>query len=73
MIYHASLRAIERALVVVDLPFEVTNLTQKKHCVLPFEFNEGKRRTCRKIEGGKEIKESIKKILNAGIPWETLV
>jgi 3-methyl-2-oxobutanoate hydroxymethyltransferase len=35
MIYHASsvVRAIERALVVVDLPFEVTSLILKKPCV----------------------------------------
>jgi ketopantoate hydroxymethyltransferase len=35
LIYHASsvVRAIERALVVVDLPFEVTSLILKKPCV----------------------------------------
>jgi 3-methyl-2-oxobutanoate hydroxymethyltransferase len=35
MIYHASsvVRAIERALVVVDLPLEVTSLILKKPCV----------------------------------------
>jgi 3-methyl-2-oxobutanoate hydroxymethyltransferase len=35
MIYHASsvVRAIERALVVVDLPFEVTSQILKKPCV----------------------------------------
>jgi 3-methyl-2-oxobutanoate hydroxymethyltransferase len=34
MIYHASsvVRAIERSLVVVDLPFEVTNQILKKRC-----------------------------------------
>jgi ketopantoate hydroxymethyltransferase len=40
MIYHASsvVRAIERALVVVDLPLEVTSLILKKPCVRQSEL-----------------------------------
>jgi 3-methyl-2-oxobutanoate hydroxymethyltransferase len=58
MIYHASsvVRAIERALVVVDLPLEVTSLILKKPFVNRIMKESGK------LEGGKEIKESIKKM-----------
>jgi len=40
MIYHASsvVRAVKRALVVVDLPLEPIKLIQKKHFVLPSEL-----------------------------------
>jgi 3-methyl-2-oxobutanoate hydroxymethyltransferase len=62
MIYHASsvVRAIERALVVVDLPLEVTSLILKKPCVRQSIMKESGGHAV-KLEGGKEIKESIKK------------
>jgi 3-methyl-2-oxobutanoate hydroxymethyltransferase len=63
MIYHASVvRAIERALVVVILPGKLS--IQKKAYVLPSNNENGGHA----VESGKKIKESIKKILNAGIP-----
>jgi 3-methyl-2-oxobutanoate hydroxymethyltransferase len=70
MIYHASsvVRAIERALVVVDLPFGSYHLILKKPCVLSIRIMKEVNGHAVKLEGGKEIKESIKKILNAGIP-----
>jgi 3-methyl-2-oxobutanoate hydroxymethyltransferase len=69
MIYHASsvVRAIERALVVVNLLLEVINLIQKSFTFF-HSNNEESGGHAVKLEGGKEIKESIKKILNAGIP-----
>jgi 3-methyl-2-oxobutanoate hydroxymethyltransferase len=61
-LYHASsvVRAIERALVVVDLPFEVTNQTKEalRSSIRIMKESGGH---AVKLEGGKEIKESIKK------------
>jgi 3-methyl-2-oxobutanoate hydroxymethyltransferase len=62
MIYHASsvVRAIERALVVVDLPFGSYQSDQRS---LAFSIRIMKESGGHavKLEGGKEIKESIKK------------
>ncbi|WP_298486378.1 3-methyl-2-oxobutanoate hydroxymethyltransferase [uncultured Maribacter sp.] len=70
MIYHASsvIRAIDRALVVVDLPFGTYQSDPKKalHSAIRIMKESGAHAV--KLEGGEEIKESIKKILNAGIP-----
>lgn len=70
MIYHASsvVRAIDRALVVVDLPFGSYQSDSKKalHSAIRIMKESGGHAV--KLEGGKEIKDSIKKILNAGIP-----
>jgi len=70
MIYHASsvIRAIERALVVVDLPFGTYQSDPKKalHSAIRIMKESGAHAV--KLEGGEEIKESIKRILNAGIP-----
>jgi 3-methyl-2-oxobutanoate hydroxymethyltransferase len=62
MIYHASsvVRAIERALVVVDLPFEAINLIQRSPAFSIRIMKESGGHAV-KLEGGKEIKESIKK------------
>lgn len=70
MIYHASsvIRAIDRALVVVDLPFGSYQSDPKKalHSAIRIMKESGAHSV--KLEGGREIKDSIKRILNAGIP-----
>ena len=70
MIYHASsvVRAIERALVVVDLPFGSYQSDPKEALRSAIRIMKESGGHAVKLEGGKEIKDSIKKILNAGIP-----
>ena len=70
MIYHASsvIRAIERALVVVDLPFGSYQSDPKEALRSAIRIMKESGAHAVKMEGGKEIKESIKRILNAGIP-----
>jgi len=70
MIYHASsvVRAIERALVVVDLPFGTYQSDPKEALRSSIRIMKESGGHAVKLEGGKEIKDSIKKILNAGIP-----
>ncbi|PIF30623.1 ketopantoate hydroxymethyltransferase [Flavobacterium sp. 9] len=70
MIYHASsvVRAVERALVVVDLPFGSYQSDPKEALRSAIRIMKESGGHAVKLEGGKEIKESIKKILNAGIP-----
>jgi len=70
MIYHASsvVRAIERSLVVVDLPFGSYQSDAKEALRSAIRIMKESGAHAVKMEGGKEIKDSIKKILNAGIP-----
>jgi len=70
MIYHASsvVRAIDRALVVVDLPFGTYQSNSKEALRSAIRIMKESGGHAVKLEGGKEIKDSIKKILNAGIP-----
>lgn len=70
MIYHASsvVRAINRALVVVDLPFGTYQSDSKEALRSAIRIMKESGGHAVKLEGGKEIKDSIKKILNAGIP-----
>ena len=70
MIYHASsvIRAIERALVVVDLPFGTYQSDPKEALRSAIRIMKESGAHAVKMEGGKEIKESIRRILNAGIP-----
>jgi len=70
MIYHASsvVRAVERALVVVDLPFGSYQSDPKEALRSAIRIMKESGGHAVKLEGGKEIKDSIKKILNAGIP-----
>ena len=70
MIYHASsvVRAIDRALVVVDLPFGTYQSDSKEALRSAIRIMQESGGHAVKLEGGKEIKDSIKKILNAGIP-----
>ena len=70
MIYHASavVRAIERSLVVVDLPFGSYQSDPKEALRSAIRIMKESGGHSIKLEGGKEVKESIKRILNAGIP-----
>lgn len=70
MIYHASsvVRAVERALVVVDLPFGTYQSDSKTALRSAIKVMKESGAHALKLEGGKEIKEGIKKILGAGIP-----
>lgn len=70
MIYHASsvVRAVERALIVVDLPFGSYQSDPKEALRSAIRIMKESGAHAVKLEGGKEIKESIKRILNAGIP-----
>jgi len=70
MIYHAGsvVRAVERALVVVDLPFGSYQSDPKEALRSAIRIMKESGGHAVKLEGGKEIKESIKRILNAGIP-----
>jgi 3-methyl-2-oxobutanoate hydroxymethyltransferase len=70
MIYHASsvIRAVERSLVVVDLPFGSYQSDPKEALRSAIRIMKESGGHSVKLEGGKEIKDSIKRILNAGIP-----
>lgn len=70
MIYHATsvVKAVERALVVVDLPFGSYQSDPKEALRSSIRIMKESGAHAVKMEGGKEIRDSIKKILNAGIP-----
>ncbi len=70
MIYHASsvIRAIDRALVVVDLPFGSYQGNSKEALTSSIRIMKESGAHAVKMEGGKEVKESILRILSAGIP-----
>ncbi len=70
MIYHASsvIRAVDRALVVVDLPFGSYQSDPKEALRSSIRIMKESGGHAVKLEGGSEIKESIKRILAAGIP-----
>src|SRR5690625_1827681 len=70
MIYHAAsvVRAVERCLVVVDLPFGTYQSDPKEALRSAIRIMKESEAHAVKLEGGKEIKESLKRILNAGIP-----
>ena len=70
MIYHASsvVRAIDRCLVVVDLPFGSYQGNSKLALESAIRIMKESGGHAVKLEGGIEIKESIIRILSAGIP-----
>ncbi len=70
MIYHASsvVRAIERCLVVVDLPFGSYQGNSRSALDSAIRIMKESGGHAVKLEGGSEIKESISRILTAGIP-----
>ena len=70
MIYHASsvIRAVDRALVVVDIPFGSYQSDPKEALRSAIRIMKESGAHAVKVEGGEEVKESVKRILNAGIP-----
>lgn len=70
MIYHAAsvIRGVDRALVVVDLPFGSYQGNSKEALTSAIRVMKESGAHAVKMEGGKEIEESIKRILSAGIP-----
>ncbi|WP_373074544.1 3-methyl-2-oxobutanoate hydroxymethyltransferase, partial [Zeaxanthinibacter enoshimensis] len=70
MIYHATsvIRAVNRALVVVDIPFGSYQSDPKEALRSAIRIMKESGAHAVKLEGGCEIKESVKRILNAGIP-----
>ncbi len=70
MIYHAQsvIRAIKRCLVVVDIPFGSYQSDPKEALRSAIRIMKESGGHAVKMEGGKEIKDSIKRTLNAGIP-----
>ena len=70
MIYHASsvIRAVTRALVVVDLPFGAYQGNSKEALTSAIRIMKESGAHAVKLEGGKEVKESVERIISAGIP-----
>ena len=70
MIYHASsvVRAVDRALVVVDMPFGSYQGNSKEALSSAIRIMKESGGHAVKMEGGQEILESISRILTAGIP-----
>jgi len=70
MIYHASsvVRAIDRALIVVDLPFGSYQGNSKGALKAAIRIMKESGGHAVKLEGGSEIKDSVSRILTAGIP-----
>jgi 3-methyl-2-oxobutanoate hydroxymethyltransferase len=70
MIYHASavVRAIKRCLVVVDLPFGTYQGNSKEALNSAIKIMKESGAHAVKLEGGREVKDSIERILTAGIP-----
>ena len=70
MIYHAQsvVRGVKRALVVVDLPFGSYQCNPDKALDSAIRIMKETGASAIKLEGGSEVADSIKKIVNAGIP-----
>ncbi len=70
MIYHASavVRGVSRALIVVDIPFGSYQSDSKEALRSAIRIMKESGAHAVKIEGGDEIKDSLKRILGAGIP-----
>lgn len=70
MIYHASsvLRGVDRALVVVDLPFGTYQGNSKEALNSSIRIMKESGAHGVKLEGGKEVEDSVKRIISAGIP-----
>ena len=70
MIYHGKsvMKAVNRALVVVDLPFGTYQGNSKEALASAIGVMKETHADCIKLEGGAEVRESIERILCAGIP-----
>jgi 3-methyl-2-oxobutanoate hydroxymethyltransferase len=70
MIYHAQsvVRAVNRALIVVDLPFGSYQGNSRQALESTIRIMKESGGHAVKLEGGAEVQESIKRILSAGVP-----
>ena len=70
MIYHGKsvVKAVRRSLVVVDLPFGSYQGNSKEALASAIRVMKQTHADCIKMEGGAEIRESIQRVLCAGIP-----
>ena len=70
MIYHASsvMRAIDRCLVVVDLPFGSYQSNSEIALASAIRIMKETGAHAIKLEGGEEVLESVRRIISAGIP-----
>ena len=70
MIYHSKsvMKAVNRALVVVDLPFGTYQGNSKEALASAIRVMKETHADCIKLEGGAEVRESLDRILCAGIP-----
>lgn len=70
MIYHATsvVRGVKRALVVCDMPFGTYQGNSKQALASAIRIMKESAAEAVKIEGGSEIRESVERILTAGIP-----
>ncbi len=70
MIYHGKsvMRGVNRALVVVDMPFGTYQGNSKEALASAIRIMKETHADCIKLEGGSEVRESIERILCAGIP-----
>jgi len=70
MIYHAAsvVRGVKRALVIVDLPFGTYQGNSKEALASSIRIMKETGAHGVKLEGGREVAESIERILSAGIP-----
>ena len=70
MIYHGTsvVKAVKRALVVVDMPFGTYQGDAKVALASAVRIMKETGADCLKLEGGSEIRESLERILSAGIP-----
>lgn len=70
MIYHGKsvMKAVRRALVIVDLPFGSYQGNSKEALASAIRIMKESHAEAVKMEGGAEIRESIERILSAGIP-----
>lgn len=70
MIYHGKsvVRAVNRAMVVVDMPFGTYQGNSKEGLASAIRIMKESHADALKLEGGEEIIETVKRILSAGIP-----
>lgn len=70
MIYHGKsvVRAVKRSLVVVDMPFGSYQGNSIEALASAIRIMKETHADCVKMEGGSEIRESVERILSAGIP-----
>ena len=70
MIYHAKsvVRAVKRAIVVVDMPFGTYQVNADEAVKNAIRIMKESHADALKMEGGEEILPSVRKILDAGIP-----